>query len=1179
MLLRRVPILIFLSSLLFVPLISKATYFTGPLNPLPSIGSYFDHTNPGYTSTFSPITDGVIKIYNGTTAVQANGICSPASTPYIEYYGSGPNAFTCYSYDGHNGIDYPVTAGTAVFAPADGTVIDVNSDSCNGNYVKIWHPAIGNQGLLTLYDHLSIPFIVQQNQSIARFQQIGLSGATGQQCVNGAHLHFGVSDAQVGGNRIDPYGWPTGTTTPDPWPYDQGYLWTTNPPSLNVNPATYVSGTISQNTIWTTQGSPYVIQGNATLSASTTLTINPGVVVKFENNSSFYIYGNLTSLGGTSSTTRVYFTSIKDDTLVGDTNNDGATTTPAAGDYMGLYFYPGSTANLTRTTFRHGGNDYYPYHFGVIKNLGGTVTLVNANIEHGQNGIINISGSLSLTNNTINTDTGLYNFQQIGGISTINSNQFIGTTTTNQNLFLNNGTSTLIGNIFSNANLNAVYVNASVSLVNSHNVSIGNGRHGMEFAGTLDHDQVWVPDLAYVVQYLNVLPQKTLTIDPGVIVKMPYGGRMDIFGNLISVGGASTSTQISFTSMSDDSIGGDTNGDATATSPVAGDYYGVYVQSGGNATIANTTFRYGGGHYSLYQQYYGAIKNLGGTVTVNNVNFQRGLAGMAQIGGLTTISNSIISPDGGSYGFLQIWGNSIITGNQFVGTSSIPYNIYFQNGTTTFSDNTFSDTSQGDVYIDANSIFTQSNNKSGTTGGHGIVLSGFLNHDQTLTSGIPYVIGYLSVFPQNTLTINPGVVVKFPYGGQMSVLGNLIALGGISTSTKIYFTSISDDVIGGDTNGNGNATLPTAGDYYGIFIQPNATATILNSTIRYGGGGNWSVSSGVVKNLGGAITLASTKIEKSLEGVIQVGGSTTILNSFIAPDIGSHGFFQAWGESNITGNQFIGTSSTFYNINFQNGTTTFSGNTFTNANNGDVSINANANFTQAGNISLGAGAHGIVFGGILTHDQVLASGTPYVISFLNIQPQKKLTANPGVILKFSAYSYLDVFGDLRLEGQKSTTTKVYLTSIQNDAVGGDTNGDGNATTPAPGDYGGILFEPGSTGEIKNTQIEYGGYGGYPLVATLKNNGGRISITNTKFANNSNGIILNGGTTTISQSSLIGLPSNSPFFYNNFTATTTAQNNWWGSASGPNHPNLNPTGTGSSVLGNVLFAPWLLSDPN
>src|SRR5436309_1608804 len=44
---------------------------------------------------------------------------------------------------------------------------------------------------------------------------------------------------------------------------------------------TYVSGTYNSPVTWTVSGSPYVIQSTLTVLANASLTIEPGVIVKF----------------------------------------------------------------------------------------------------------------------------------------------------------------------------------------------------------------------------------------------------------------------------------------------------------------------------------------------------------------------------------------------------------------------------------------------------------------------------------------------------------------------------------------------------------------------------------------------------------------------------------------------------------------------------------------------------------------------------------------------------------------------------------------------------------------------------------------------------------------------------------------------------------------------------------
>lgn len=60
---------------------------------------------------------------------------------------------------------------------------------------------------------------------------------------------------------------------------------------------TYVSGVIGSNTAWTTAGSPYIVTGNTVLLESCTLTVAPGVVVKFNADVTLDVRGRLLCQG------------------------------------------------------------------------------------------------------------------------------------------------------------------------------------------------------------------------------------------------------------------------------------------------------------------------------------------------------------------------------------------------------------------------------------------------------------------------------------------------------------------------------------------------------------------------------------------------------------------------------------------------------------------------------------------------------------------------------------------------------------------------------------------------------------------------------------------------------------------------------------------------------------------
>jgi len=85
---------------------------------------------------------------------------------------------------------------------------------------------------------------------------------------------------------------------------------------------TNISGFISSNTTWTVAGSPYIITGNTLLDSGFTLTIDPGVVVKFTKGKSLQISGTLRAIG--TSAAQITFTSNA--------------VTPAPGDWEYILF-------------------------------------------------------------------------------------------------------------------------------------------------------------------------------------------------------------------------------------------------------------------------------------------------------------------------------------------------------------------------------------------------------------------------------------------------------------------------------------------------------------------------------------------------------------------------------------------------------------------------------------------------------------------------------------------------------------------------------------------------------------------------------------------------------------------------------------------------------------------------
>ncbi|MYN10999.1 M23/M56 family metallopeptidase [Pseudoduganella aquatica] len=98
----------------------------------------------------------------------------------------------------HHGIDFAAKRGTAVLAPAAGTVVEstglYDGQPKYGQVIVIDH----GKGLRSMYAHLDRRS-VRAGDTVAAGQAIGLSGATGR--VSGPHLHLEVLR---GGEHVDP---------------------------------------------------------------------------------------------------------------------------------------------------------------------------------------------------------------------------------------------------------------------------------------------------------------------------------------------------------------------------------------------------------------------------------------------------------------------------------------------------------------------------------------------------------------------------------------------------------------------------------------------------------------------------------------------------------------------------------------------------------------------------------------------------------------------------------------------------------------------------------------------------------------------------------------------------------------------------------------------------------------
>jgi parallel beta-helix repeat protein len=840
---------------------------------------------------------------------------------------------------------------------------------------------------------------------------------------------------------------------------------------LNCPNLVIKSSTINSNETWTT-GNIYYVTSSIVVTSAFTLTIQPGTMIKMNDDVTLDVQGTFLSQG--SSGNEVIFTSVHDDSDGCDIDGDGNNILPQRGDWgavkihnnnggvsvtglIARYANEGVAAwqDLTTTVSPTITGNTFAYNKSglaiVINNTGASDAQVSQNaFSDNEYGFVvhrdtTDTGTAHpvLQNNSFSANTILPVYLAHSAYPTYSGNTFAGYPAADQRLGIG------LGNYFTSS--------GSLPILNS--AADGSGLN-----------------MPYVVQHVNwfINDDVAVTLEAGTVIKVEYrsdttSGKRNTPYRSITVNGLLVNPgfpadKVIFTSVRDDSVAGDTNGDGVATEPLPDDWEKVYFPED-QITLSNMEFRYA--NTAVYFE----DTSLGGYVTRNQV-----------IDRCTFLRNTIgIYMKAGDSASSRV--NATLTNNTFSHNALFPI-LWMNTAFGTYSGNTFDQNDRPGIAVTGN-IYT-----NGTW--PAVVGQGLPN--------LPYIIYGTSTIkgPTSSPAVNPAAEVTVPADlvfkfydtaptdantdPKLYVDGNIILQS--SQGHPIVFTSYKDDTWRGDTNFDGTASAPARGDWESLRLR--GANTVFHDAIV-----NYSDYGVIVENTTTNLLnpeISNNVFEHNTTGLYLIFRSTGAITSTVAHNTFNDNFFglRTYAEYVATGNKARGIASP-----------TLDSNSFTNHdgfplyyNGATMPVYLNNYFANNTHPAIAIAGY---WGADATLLQVSGDSTapllgdyfPYVVPDLDtssgvdenvlVESGEVLTIPAATVIKLANDTYFNVYGKLDL--QSNAANRIYFTSYWDDTLKGDTNGDGNTRTPKAIDWRTIyLRSDDGTTSFHDTVVRYSEFG-------------------------------------------------------------------------------------------------------
>ena len=288
---------------------------------------------------------------------------------------------------------------------------------------------------------------------------------------------------------------------------------------------------------------------------------------------------------------------------------------------------------------------------------------------------------------------------------------------------------------------------------------------------TLDTTKIYVAVDAVQV-YANLI------IPPGTIIKFTSSGRIDVHeeGGIQAIG--TVEKPIVFTSIKDDTKGGDINGDQAKSMPLPKDW-GCITTGSDNSAFSYCLFYYGGGfgdHTATLD-----IRNCTASVTYCTFAYNYGGLLDDNTNGALCVKDADLD---------------VVVNNNIFYANDIPLTI------------------DVGMSMDTTNIFHSPLSAIVTNKYNGIFVDHYSNYGAVVweENEVPFVmISHMGIEEFSSLTLNQDVVIKMYPDTRIDVKANASL-----DHNGAIITSFNDDANLGDTNGDGNSTSPVAGDWVGV---------------------------------------------------------------------------------------------------------------------------------------------------------------------------------------------------------------------------------------------------------------------------------------------------------------------------------------------------------------------------